>query len=94
MEDAREVPKEEAIKKAQELQCSYIETSAKESTNIIECFEILLTHIRKTEGKTVQNTEEPKKENLPIINDPIPKNDTIQLNENNKPVTKNSNCPC
>ena len=79
LEDERKIETEEGEKLANENRMKFIETSAKDSTNVTETFNILLKDVKEY---MKNNPEKPKTD--PVEKLEIPKLDQAEIKENDE----------
>ena len=79
LEDERKIETEEGEKLANENRMKFIETSAKDSTNVTEAFNILLKDVKEY---MKNNPEKPKTD--PVEKFEIPKPDQAEIKENDE----------
>lgn len=73
LESQRQVSTEEGLKKAQELGCKFVETSAKDSINITSAFDALVVEIfeqreKIQEEKNAKSLAKPQKTGIKLLN--------------------------
>mmetsp|Transcript_589 Transcript_589/g.2106 ORF Transcript_589/g.2106 Transcript_589/m.2106 type:complete len:119 (-) Transcript_589:623-979(-) len=89
LDNQRQVSKEEGMKKAESIGCSYLETSAKTSQNVDEAFLILLEYITSKGERALRDEDNPSPLAIQIPSPSAPspasaREERIKLGEQNQ----------